>query len=167
VTNPRILLETQAEVATAADAVERAGHRVLRTWHAPGQPWDLSTEQLFLCGTVASMGDARLALLAAARGAGVIAHVDDADETGGRFVDDLRRVGEIQRRPTSVRQGLGADELRLLDLLGAGSSIPEAAAALFISVRTAERRLAGSRRALGVTSTAEALRLVSRERAPR
>lgn len=159
----RIVLETAGELATAADALERAGHRTVRTWRLPATPWDLTDAGWFCCATVRTEDEATSALLAAIRGCGVVAAVDPTSELGEDFVADLERVGGVQRRPPTVAPTLPAEERRLLGLLAGGRSIPEAAGLLFISVRTAERRVASARRTLGVATTAEAVRLVGPE----
>jgi DNA-binding NarL/FixJ family response regulator len=53
--------------------------------------------------------------------------------------------------------GLGEEPQRLLELLGAGLSITDAARDLGLSLRTAERRLAEARRRLGATTNAQAI----------
>lgn len=156
----RIVLETADELATVVAALQRAGHRTTDTWLLPDDPWDLTDTGWFCCATVASLADAELALLAAVRGCGVVAAVDPSSELGEALLDDLERIGDVQRRPPVTTPRLPADERRLLGLLAGGRSIPEAAGLLFISVRTAERRLASARRSLGATTTAEALRLI-------
>jgi DNA-binding CsgD family transcriptional regulator len=61
---------------------------------------------------------------------------------------------------------LRSDQRRLLELLAEGMTVEEAARRVFISRRTADRRLAEARIALGVRTTTEAvarlLRLVGR-----
>jgi DNA-binding NarL/FixJ family response regulator len=56
---------------------------------------------------------------------------------------------------------LTGEERRLLELLAAGQALGEAAEALHLSRRTADRRMAAARGKLGVRSTAEAV-LVAR-----
>jgi DNA-binding CsgD family transcriptional regulator len=56
---------------------------------------------------------------------------------------------------------LDAEQLQLLELIAAGHSLAEAAAALHLSVRTAARRLVAARFSLGVSTTAEAVSFVS------
>jgi DNA-binding NarL/FixJ family response regulator len=81
-----------------------------------------------------------------------------------RLFEDLRHIGPVRylRRgePELGRPepGLDRDQLGLLELLSRGSSLVEAAAAMHLSRRTAQRRLAAARRTLGVQSTAEAIR---------
>jgi DNA-binding NarL/FixJ family response regulator len=56
-----------------------------------------------------------------------------------------------------VKRALDADQQRLLRLLGGGLSVNEAARRLHLSRRTAERRLAKARSALGAATNAEAV----------
>jgi DNA-binding NarL/FixJ family response regulator len=56
-----------------------------------------------------------------------------------------------------VERALTEEQLRLLDLLRQGVSVREAARRLHISHRTAERRLAEAREALGAATNAEAI----------
>lgn len=55
------------------------------------------------------------------------------------------------------RDALEPEQFRLLDLLAAGSTVDEAAAELYLSRRTVQRRLAEIRSALGVSTTAAAV----------
>jgi DNA-binding CsgD family transcriptional regulator len=77
-----------------------------------------------------------------------------------QLCDDLRRLGELDHRigeRSDAGPELSADERALLAQLIAGRSLGEAARALHLSRRTADRRLASARRALGAASTSEAL----------
>lgn len=69
--------------------------------------------------------------------------------------------GDSQRAAASIAgaraAGLTPEQCALLDRLAAGSSIPAAAEQEFLSLRTANRRIADARRALGVGSTREAV----------
>ena len=56
-----------------------------------------------------------------------------------------------------VREALDPEQLKLLDLLAAGSTVDEAAAELYLSRRTVQRRLSEIRNVLGVTTTAAAV----------
>jgi DNA-binding NarL/FixJ family response regulator len=56
-----------------------------------------------------------------------------------------------------VESSLDEEQRRLLALLAHGLSVPEAARRLHLSRRTAERRLAEARAALGATTNAEAV----------
>jgi DNA-binding CsgD family transcriptional regulator len=58
---------------------------------------------------------------------------------------------------TGVDKALDGEQRRLLGLLGSGLSVAEAAQELHLSPRTAERRLADARAALGAATNAEAV----------
>lgn len=69
----------------------------------------------------------------------------------------------MEKRAKSVSEAareLTEDERGLLNLLGEGLSVSAAARRMHLSMRTAERRLAEARAALGVATNAEALRRV-------
>jgi DNA-binding NarL/FixJ family response regulator len=75
------------------------------------------------------------------------------------LLEDLRRLGVVEHRRSN---GLDAQQRRILTLLGEGLSVREAAAQLFISPRTADRRLAAARAALGLGTNYEAVVAVAR-----
>jgi DNA-binding NarL/FixJ family response regulator len=123
---------------------------------APGVLTTRETEILTLVGRGLTSGAiaARLGLTCCT----VESHIRSAREKLGArtrlqaaalMVATTPRVGDARN--------LRPEELRLLDLLSAGSSLAEAAAALHVSVRTAARRLAEIRASLGVRTTAEAV----------
>jgi DNA-binding NarL/FixJ family response regulator len=104
--------------------------------------------------------DAGAVVLAALEGAAVT--VDSATDPAlvERIQDDLRRLGRVDAvrlEPMAVAVALTPEGLRLLGLLVEGLSLGEAAGSLHLSRRTADRRLAAARRALGAATTAEAL----------
>jgi DNA-binding NarL/FixJ family response regulator len=74
-----------------------------------------------------------------------------------RLLDDLRRLGHVRRTPTGATPSVSPEAAALLDLLADGSTLKEASEELFLSRRTADRRLASAREQLGVATTAEAL----------
>ena len=111
---------------------------------------------------VSDLDDARAAVLDAASGLTVVAHVPDASPTLVELLRlDLGRLGGVTvidnaDGPTSdvpLDPQIGA----LLELLSAGSSLGDAAKALHLSRRTADRRLAEARRLMGARSTAALL----------
>jgi DNA-binding NarL/FixJ family response regulator len=107
---------------------------------------------------------ARLVVLAAVAGAGAVVHGVAPREVLDRLCDDLRRLGPFEHRvgePESTPV-LGSDERALLQLLLGGASLGAAARALYISRRTADRRLASARQALGTATTTEAVVLARR-----
>jgi DNA-binding NarL/FixJ family response regulator len=96
-------------------------------------------------------------LLEAVRGEllGVVLSGDE--ERDDRFLDDLRRLREIERY--RLDEPLTARCVALAELLASGLALADAAEQLHISQRTAERDAARLRRAVGARTTAEAVRL--------
>jgi DNA-binding NarL/FixJ family response regulator len=114
--------------------------------------------------SVADREAAVAAVLAAVRGADLVVTATAKRDVIDQLCDDLRRLGTVEHRvEAAVRPAvtLSADERALLAALLGGASLGEAAAALHLSRRTADRRLATARRALGASSTAEALVLAA------
>jgi DNA-binding NarL/FixJ family response regulator len=113
---------------------------------------------------VTSKADAVEAVLIAVAGRDLIIDADAGRDVIDQLCDDLRRLGTVDHRVEPIPAGptLTADERDLLAALLGGASLGEAAAALHLSRRTADRRLAAARRALGASSTAEALVLAAR-----
>ncbi|HEY8239079.1 MAG TPA: hypothetical protein VIF63_06565 [Candidatus Limnocylindrales bacterium] len=110
-------------------------------------------------GTVAGPRDAAAALLAALDGVGLVIHGCAPRSVLDRLLDDLRHVGPVEhrRRLEPAPPALDADELAILRMLGEGQRLGDAADALGLSRRTADRRLAAARRALGTERTVEAV----------
>ncbi len=160
---PRYLLATAGEAATVLRRLTRDGWRTREGFALPESTWDVTEQRLLLYGRVPDMDTAALAVLAAARGAGVVAICDVDSDTGRALLADLARIGPVSRDPgedvTAPSDDLPlTDEQRaLLDRLAAGESIVAAAEAEFLSLRTANRRIAQARAALGVRTTREAV----------
>jgi DNA-binding NarL/FixJ family response regulator len=146
---------TRVLEATAA-ALERAGETVQSTWDVRGA----DRASVVCVGAVSTSADAQAALVAAVRGAGIVALLPAEPELGAAFFEDLRHIGDVEvaeeARP-AVRERLDAQQLELLEQLARGASVAAAARSLFVSRRTAARRLAAARAALGVRSNAEAV----------
>jgi DNA-binding CsgD family transcriptional regulator len=115
-------------------------------------------------GRIASALDAQAALLAALGGHGIVAHATGDRAVIDRLVDDLRRLGAVDHRLGAVPDSpdAGSEVRQLLGLLAEGQSLGEAAAILGLSRRTADRRLAAARRALGTDRTTEAIARAAR-----
>jgi DNA-binding CsgD family transcriptional regulator len=168
-TTPRYVL------ATAADA-----HQVVRRMSGAG--WQVREgfeplagvvgRRLVRFGVVADPSTAVLVVRAAASGAGVVAVVDGAASWVQSLVDDLARFGPVRRccdppdgpAGTAALPPLQPDERALLERLAAGQTIAAAAAAEFMSLRTANRRIAAIRRLFDVTNTRDAVRAYLRLR---
>jgi DNA-binding NarL/FixJ family response regulator len=140
------------------ERLRAAGLRLVDGFRAPVQPLGS------VCvGVVDGEASAVAALLAVLAGAGLVAEARADRPTIDRLVDDLRRRGPVDHRVADDAVGLATDpeisvEARaILGMLGMGLSLGEAAHVLGLARRTADRRLAEARRALGVTRTTEAV----------
>jgi len=187
-TDPALL--PQALAAVGGDAVPASSVAGLAL---PGEPWDLSDRGLVLCCRLESDDDVVAALRAARRGVRLAVAVEpgvadrvldalggpgEARYFAGKDGDEVADLTPLSGRPEVVDQtsvvdltqaaelvaDLTQDQRDLLMLLAAGWSVPEGAQRLYLSLRTAERRLAGARKALGVTTTAEAVAVLNRAR---
>jgi DNA-binding NarL/FixJ family response regulator len=153
---PLVVLEGPRGVADREAARLRAsGHEVVagfRTAVARGR-------QVVRVGVVAGPSDAADALLAAIDGAGLIVEATADQATIDRLVDDLRRLGPVDHRSGEANAAppLGPEARAILGLLAEGHSLGEAAHVLGLARRTADRRLAAARTALGVNRTTEAI----------
>ncbi len=82
-----------APLLAAAEAAAWAdGWTIVRGWAAP-----LARERVICTGWIRNVDDARRALLAAVAGAGLIVGVSTDEETVDRLLDDLRRLGRVER----------------------------------------------------------------------
>jgi len=111
--------------------------------------------------------DAGRVVLEALGGASLAVEPGTDPELVDRIQGDLRRLGRLDAvslEPDERRPELGSDATALLGLLAAGKSLGEAAGSLHLSRRTADRRLAEARAALGVATSAEALLAFQRRR---
>lgn len=161
-TPPILVLDDRAVVATTARRLRSSGHRVQDGFALPPDPFDLASERLLCAGVVDTADAAGAAVLGAVRGCGLLVSVAADDPVRERFLRDVAKVGPVTMRvaapgAAAASAALTVDQRELLAALGAGATIPEAARELFISVRTAERRVGEARKVLGVRTTAEAV----------
>lgn len=105
-------------------------------------------------GDAESAGRAVLAVLA---GAGAVVHATAAGDVIDRLLDDLRHLGQVDHRTGTGSSAVSLEARAILGRLALGDTLGEAAHALHLSRRTADRRLAEARRALGVERTIEAI----------
>jgi DNA-binding CsgD family transcriptional regulator len=163
VQRPLTIADGPQTLEAVADDLARAGWSVRSGFVLEGLDWELSTARIVCVGRIGSDADASAALLAAVRGAGVVYF--DARENGGaeRLIEDLGKLGPLEWRSTqpSRLDDLSDEERRLLELLSQGRPLAEVARSLYVSRRTADRRLASARAKLGVRTTAEAVLLAS------
>ena len=160
-TPPYLVLEPGADLDAAAGKLVRHGWRLHRGLQPPPEPWDLTPSRLVAVGPVPDAASAEAALLCAVRGAGLVVAVDPEAAWAADFREDLRRL-----RPAAEPAGapavedsspLSREQREMLELLADGHSIAQAARLRFLSLRTANRRVAEAREALGVATTREAV----------
>jgi DNA-binding NarL/FixJ family response regulator len=165
---PPLLL---VEASPAAPALVEAGRRRLSDagWTVvDGLDTRPARIRAALHGVVATPRDAASALLAALDGFGLLLVLAADGEVHDRLVDDLRRLGPVEHldaagSPAMDDTGpLAEDGRAILALLAEGYTLGEAAHRLALSRRTADRRLAEARDALGVTRTTEAIAVAAR-----
>ncbi|GAA0278136.1 LuxR family transcriptional regulator [Cryptosporangium japonicum] len=170
---PLYVLRSAAELAAVVRRLAADGWAVRTGLAVPDEPWDLTASRTVVTGPVADDDAVAGAVLAAARGAGVVAVADAESVTGQALLADLARIGPVRRAPqpadgdgapTTAEPDDGGDGLpltaeqrALLDRLAAGDSIAAAASAEFLSLRTANRRIAAAREALNVRTTRQAV----------
>jgi DNA-binding NarL/FixJ family response regulator len=126
----------------------------------PESTWSHAETRVVCTGTARDAGQSRAAVLAACRAAGVVVDVSVLPaDLRDALVDDLYRAApDPAPLPKPVtRLPLTLDQQDLLRQLARGLSVPAAARELYLSQRTAERRLGDARRALGVGTTIEAV----------
>ena len=162
-------LEAFASVVASTDALA-AAERALRAaawvprhgWELPSSPFSHRGTRVVCLGSVRDEDEARAALVACVRAAGVVVDVGGCpDALRLRLLDDLSRLAlgtpPTRRTERPPALPLSAEQRALLSLVASGASVPEAADQLFLSRRTAERRMASVRAALGVPTTAAAV----------
>jgi DNA-binding NarL/FixJ family response regulator len=162
----RYIVDGSAEATSVLRRLARAGWTTREGFALPETNWDVSAVRLALYGRVADPDTAELAVLAAARGAGVVAIADTGTEVGRALLADLTRIGPVSSDPDDAGADdpaagsgpqLAPEQRALLDRLAGGETIAAAAAAEFLSLRTANRRIAEAREVLGVRTTREAV----------
>ena len=171
---PRHVVASSAEADTVLRRLAREGWTVRSGFALPDPSWDVGGSRLILHGRIADddLETAQLAVLAAARGAGVVAVVDAESAAGRALVDDLTRLGPVNQDSDGNGSTGGGDVIAnlipeqraLLDRLASGDTIAAAAAAEFLSLRTANRRIAEARQLFGVRTTREAVLAYLRQR---
>ncbi|MEE6259996.1 LuxR family transcriptional regulator [Plantactinospora sonchi] len=171
---PRYVLPSATDATTVLRRLARDGWQTREGFAVTESGWDLTAARLVLFGRVQDPETVRLAVLAAARGAGLVAIVDPTGDLGRALVDDLTRLGPVRQDPDrgtepapdaeSALARLVPEQRALLERLADGETIAAAAAAEFLSLRTANRRIAQARQALGVRTTREAVLAYLRQR---
>ena len=146
--------------APEVERLRAAGKRIIDGFRAPAHPRRGSV----CVGVVDNEATAVEALLAVLAGAGLVVEARGDRAVIDRFVDDLRRRGPVDHRAAggtgagaAPEPDLSVEARAILGMLAMGLSLGEAAHVLGLARRTADRRLAEARRALGVTRTTEAI----------
>jgi len=169
---PCFVLPSATDATTVLRRLARAGWHTREGFALAEPAWDMGPQKLVLYGRVPDLETVRLAVLAAARGAGVVAIADAGGDVGRALLGDLSRLGPVHRdtgpdrdgQPTDPVGQLVPEQRALLERLASGETIAAAAAAEFLSLRTANRRIAQARSALGVRTTREAVLAYLRQR---
>ncbi|HKE66643.1 MAG TPA: LuxR family transcriptional regulator [Micromonosporaceae bacterium] len=175
-TIPRYVVGTAAEATQILRRLARSG------WHPrPGfavPPTAGPSARIVCYGRVPTQSAAQAAASAAIRGAGVVAIADVGSQPGRSLINALESHGPVLQSadalpepvpvgavPTLTAEvpsvaGLAAllpEQRALLGRLANGETIATAAAAEYLSLRTANRRIAQARASLGVRTTREAV----------
>ena len=166
---PRYVVASTTDADTVLRRLTRDGWAIREGYALPDPAWDVTGSRLVLHGRVTDNDTLRLALYAAARGAGIVAVCELGTEVGHALIADLTRLGPLRHGPDPDPSDSVADlipeQRALLDRLAAGDTIAAAAAAEYLSLRTANRRIAEARAIFGVRTTREAVLAYLRQRA--
>jgi DNA-binding NarL/FixJ family response regulator len=162
---PRYVVAASTDAATVLRRLVREGWQTREGFALAEPAWDVAAARLVLFGRVPDQDTAALVVQAAARGAAIVAIIDAASGVGQALVDDLGRLGPVHLNPDAETEPDSPDVLAklipeqraLLERLANGETIAAAAAAEFLSLRTANRRIAQARELLGVRTTREAV----------
>lgn len=169
---PRYVLPTATDAGRVLRRLASDGWVTREGFTLPRTPWDVSAQRLVLYGRVPNADVAATAVHAASRGAGVVAIVDPTSAVGRTLTGDLERYGPVYHHPDSPSDDptsnpiarLVPEQRALLERLANGETIASAAAAEYLSLRTANRRIAQARAVLGVRTTREAVLAYLRQR---
>ncbi|GAB2572156.1 hypothetical protein Aab01nite_03580 [Paractinoplanes abujensis] len=168
---PRHVVASPGDADTVLRRLTRDGWVARDGFALPDPAWDVTGSRLVLHGRIGDTDTLQLAVLAAARGAGIVAVCDVESPLGRALLDDLARLGPVQHGAAEPAPDGGdavadlvPEQRALLDRLAAGDTIAAAAAAEFLSLRTANRRIAEARALFGVRTTREAVLAYLRQR---
>ena len=154
----RYLLGAPGDATAVLRRLARTGATTREGFALAESAWDVTSARLVLFGRVNDPHTAQLAVLAAARGATIVAIADTGTDLGRALLADLHRIG-----PVHTAAGTDpASQQTAGPTLAAG--LDAAAAAEFLSLRTANRRIAEARQLLGVRTTREAVLAYMRQR---
>ena len=190
-TIPRYVVGTAAEATRILHRLSRTGWHPRAGFGLPpaGSPVAM---HLVLYGRVTTLSVAAAAAASAERGVGIVAIADLGSPSGRTLLSALETLGPVFRtehagdtstdllnhhsnnhRPVEalvsdgqVLTNLLPEQRALLGRLANGETIATAAAAEYLSLRTANRRIAQARSQLGVRTTREAVIVFLRQRRP-
>src|SRR4051812_11487050 len=153
---PAVTCSDAAQLRDAGTTLAVLGWSLREGFVLPDEPWDLGPRRWACWGVVDSTDSAVAATWVVVRGCALVAAV--GPESPHSFLADLARCSVVrQYTPDVDESGLDANERALLAALAEGLSVHQAAERLFLSTRTAQRRLASARRRLDVRTTREAV----------
>ncbi len=188
-TIPRYVLGTAAEATRILHRLNRSGWHPRAGFALPPLGTQLPPH-LVLFGRVPTMSAATLAATAANRNVGIVAIADINAAPGRMLLTVLETLGPVLRTAEAFPDGTGGPPLHengvlvstvgdsevltnllpeqraLLGRLANGETIATAAAAEYLSLRTANRRIAQARSSLGVRTTREAVLVFLKQRRP-
>jgi hypothetical protein len=188
-TIPRYVLGTAAEATRILHRLSRSGWHPRAGFALPAAGTQLPPH-LVLFGRVPTMSAATAAATSANRGVGIVAIADVAAAPGRMLLSVLESLGPVMRTADAFPDGTGGvpmhdgvmlnhatadneilanllpEQRALLGRLANGETIATAAAAEYLSLRTANRRIAQARSSLGVRTTREAVLVYLKQRRP-
>lgn len=187
-TIPRYVLGTAAEATRILHRLNRSGWHPRAGFALPPLGTQLPAH-LVLFGRVPTLSAAAAATSSANRGVGIVAIADINAAPGRMLLAALESLGPVLRTPDAFPDGTGGpptngvavapaapdsevlaallpEQRALLGRLANGETIATAAAAEYLSLRTANRRIAQARSSLGVRTTREAVLVYLRQRRP-
>lgn len=171
-TTPRYVVASTEDARRVLRRVSGAGWQVREGFEPADR--DGLPRPLVRYGVVADPSTAALVVRAATDGAGVVAVVDAAAAWVQALVEDLSRLGPVRRHgdqaeaceASGMLGRLQPEQRALLERLAAGETIAAAASGEFMSLRTANRRIAAVRALFEVASTREAVTAYLQLRGP-
>lgn len=154
----RFVVLEAADPTSARTVAAGMGGPIVHGWGGPAPAAAVRV------GVVADAASAAAAVLAAVHGYNLVVMATGDRAVTDQLCDDLRRLGHLDHVVGNDPGApvLSVEERELLAHLVAGANLGEAARRLHLSRRTADRRLASARRALGARTTSEAVVLARR-----
>lgn len=144
-------------VAVGAVLVASLGSRPVPVADLPPEPWSLADSGIVATALGLDRASCEAALMVSVRGGDLVVGLSVARPESCEFHDGLVRAAHVVEWRASPLFSVDPDAVRMLLALGHGASIPQAAAEVHLSERTAHRRLAEARATLGARSVAGAV----------